>query len=40
MPVITSVLGHSSSVSTMVYLHSDIDGLRQCSLDAEEGDRL
>lgn len=37
LPVITAVLGHSSSTSTTVYLHYDIDGLRQCALDAEEG---
>jgi site-specific recombinase XerD len=36
LPVISSVLGHSSSTSTMVYLHSDIEGLRQCALDIEE----
>jgi site-specific recombinase XerD len=35
LPVITSVLGHSSSASTMVYLHSDVEGLRQCALDVE-----
>ena len=38
LPVIASVLGHSSSTSTMVYLHSDIERLRQCALDVEEGD--
>ena len=37
LPVITAVLGHSTSTSTTVYLHSDIEGLRQCALDAEEG---
>jgi len=37
LPVITSVLGHSSSNSTTIYLHSDIEGLRQCALDVEEG---
>jgi site-specific recombinase XerD len=36
LPVITAVLGHSTSISTMVYLHSDIEGLRQCALDVEE----
>jgi integrase len=36
LPVITTILGHSSSSSTMVYLHSDIENLRQCALDAEE----
>lgn len=37
LPVIAAVLGHSSSASTMVYLHSDAEGLRQCALDIEEG---
>ena len=37
LPVITAVLGHSTSASTTVYLHSDIEGLRQCALDVEEG---
>ena len=37
LPVITSVLGHSSSNSTTIYLHSDIEGLRQCALDIVEG---
>jgi site-specific recombinase XerD len=40
LPVITAVLGHSSPESTTVYLHSDIEGLRQCALDAEEGGGL
>ncbi|SMP68099.1 site-specific integrase [Anoxynatronum buryatiense] len=38
LPVISSVLGHTSSASTMVYLHSDVEGLRQCALDIEEGE--
>ena len=33
LPVITAILGHSSSTSTKVYLHADIEGLRQCALD-------
>jgi integrase len=39
LPVIASVLGHSSSASTTVYLHSDIEGLRQCAIECpgEEG---
>jgi integrase/recombinase XerD len=37
LPIITAVLGHSSSTSTTVYLHSDIEGLRQCALDVKEG---
>jgi len=36
LAVITSVLGHSSSASTNVYLHSDIEGLRQCAIDCPE----
>lgn len=40
LPVITSVLGHSSSTSTMVYLRVDIEGLRQCALDIEGGELL
>ena len=39
LPVITSVLGHSSSESTMVYLHSNTEELRQCALDVEEDGR-
>ena len=35
LPVITAVLGHSSPESTRVYLHSDIEGLRQCALEVE-----
>jgi integrase/recombinase XerD len=38
LPVITSVLGHSSTASTMIYLHADVEGLRQCALDIEEGE--
>lgn len=37
LPVIAAVLGHSTTASTTVYLHSDIEGLRQCALDVEEG---
>lgn len=37
LPVITAVLGHSSSNATTIYLHSDIEGLRQCALDVVEG---
>ena len=35
--IISAVLGHSSSNSTMVYLHSNVEGLRQCALDVVEG---
>jgi len=39
LAVITSVLGHSSPASTNVYLHSDIEGLRQCAIDCpDEGE--
>ena len=37
LPVITAVLGHSTPESTTIYLHSDVEGLRQCALDVEEG---
>jgi integrase/recombinase XerD len=36
LPVIASVLGHVTSEATSVYLHTDIDRLRQCALDPEE----
>ena len=36
--VITSVLGHTSPESTTVYLHSDIEGLRQCAIDCPSGE--
>jgi site-specific recombinase XerD len=36
LPVISSVLGHLSSESTGVYLHTDIEALRECALDPEE----
>lgn len=36
LPVISAVLGHLSSESTGVYLHTDIETLRQCALDPEE----
>jgi len=36
LAVISSVLGHSSAASTAVYLHSDIEGLRQCAIDCPE----
>jgi site-specific recombinase XerD len=39
LPVITSVLGHTTAASTMVYLHSDVEGLRQCALDVVGGVR-
>lgn len=33
LPVISDVLGHSDSQTTMTYLNVDINGLLQCSLD-------
>ena len=36
LPVISSVLGHLSSESTEVYLHTDVETLRECALDPEE----
>jgi len=33
MPVISEVLGHQSTITTMSYLRIDIDSLRQCALD-------
>lgn len=35
VPVISSVLGHSAESTTVIYLHSDIEGLRRCALDLE-----
>jgi site-specific recombinase XerD len=34
--VISEILGHASSKSASIYLHTDISGLRQCALDPEE----
>ena len=36
LPVISSVLGHLTSESTGVYLHTDVERLRDCALDPEE----
>ena len=36
LPVISSVLGHVTSEATSLYLHTDIDRLRECALDPEE----
>ena len=36
LPVISSVLGHVTSETTNVYLHTDIARLRECALDPEE----
>ncbi len=36
LPVISSVLGHLTSEATGVYLHTDIERLRECALDPEE----
>ncbi|WP_077600835.1 site-specific integrase [Oceanobacillus sojae] len=36
LPVISEVLGHFSSKSTSVYLHTGLEGLRKCAIDPEE----
>ena len=36
LPVISSVLGHLISEATGVYLHTDIERLRDCALDPDE----
>jgi integrase/recombinase XerD len=36
LPVISSVLGHLSSEATGIYLHTDLERLRDCALDPEE----
>lgn len=36
LPVISSVLGHLTSEATGVYLHTDVERLRDCALDPEE----
>jgi site-specific recombinase XerD len=36
LQVISSVLGHLTSESTGIYLHTDIEGLRDCALNPEE----
>ena len=36
LPVISAILGHLSSKSTNIYLHTDIEGLKQCALDPDE----
>ena len=36
LSVISSVLGHVTSEATSLYLHTDIDRLRECALDPEE----
>lgn len=37
LPVISDILGHISSDSTAVYLKADINRLRECALNPEEG---
>lgn len=32
VPVVSSVLGHTVETTTMVYVHSDVEGLRRCAL--------
>ena len=36
LPVISEILGHISLRSTIVYLRTEIEGLRKCALDPEE----
>lgn len=36
LPVISSILGHFNSKSTNVYLHTNLEGLKQCALNSEE----
>ncbi len=38
LPVISDILGHISSESTAVYLKVDINRLRECALNPEEGE--
>ena len=33
LPVITSILGHSSTDITSIYLKTDLDKLKECVLD-------
>jgi len=35
LPTISAILGHSDYSSTMTYLKTDVNGLRQCALDPE-----
>ena len=35
LPVISSVLGHITQKATSIYLHIDIDRLKECALDPE-----
>ncbi|RKX72361.1 MAG: hypothetical protein DRP60_13805 [Spirochaetes bacterium] len=35
LPVISSVLGHLTIKSTGIYLHIDIERLKECALDPE-----
>ncbi|KKM22855.1 hypothetical protein LCGC14_1621100 [marine sediment metagenome] len=36
LPVISSVLGHVTTKATSIYLHIDIERLKECALDPEE----
>lgn len=35
LPIISEILGHFNSSSTNVYLHTDLTGLRKCTIDPE-----
>ena len=36
LPVISSVLGHITTKATGIYLHIDIERLKECALDPDE----
>ncbi|MHB9012476.1 MAG: site-specific integrase [Ignavibacteriaceae bacterium] len=36
LPIISEILGHINSKSTMNYLHTSLEGLRLCAIDPEE----
>jgi site-specific recombinase XerD len=36
LPIISEILGHMNSKSTMNYLHTSLEGLRLCAIDPEE----
>ncbi len=36
LSVISQVLGHVNSKSTLIYLHADLNGLKNCAIDPEE----
>jgi len=36
LPIISEILGHYTSKSTAIYLHTGIENLRSCAIDPEE----